>query len=139
MSPAIVFELSDADVERIAEAVARRLRRPLDELLTLEQAAAEANTSTRTLRRKIELGLLASEKLGYGGSARVLIRRAALQACLTRTAPVKMPHHPITGSHPLNDPARVKRGRLVWRRRVLRKAGHDEATIAAMLKAEGLL
>jgi len=85
--------LAAADVEAmiaraVGEAVDRALatRKPgsadRSPRLTVDQAAAELHCHPRTVRRYIATGRLRIVRLATGGSSRVLIDRASLEALL---------------------------------------------------------
>lgn len=52
----VVVKLDDADVERIASAVAAQLKKPDDALLTVEQAAALTGITVKGLERRRSRG-----------------------------------------------------------------------------------
>jgi excisionase family DNA binding protein len=64
----VEIELSEADVQRIAEAVAAKLA-PSNPAVSIAEAARQLGVSTRTLNRMVATGLVQSSKVG----ARTLI------------------------------------------------------------------
>lgn len=73
----LTLELSEADVERIADAVAARLAVPRPHA-TIAEAARELRVSPRTVHRHIALGRLRTTKVG----SRVLVLRDSIDALL---------------------------------------------------------
>ena len=84
----LAITLSDADIERIADAIARRIAavaRPASRPpahLTVSEVARELRQSERSVRRLVATGRLQAAKTMQGGSSRVLVSRASLDALL---------------------------------------------------------
>lgn len=81
-APDALTALVDTVAERAALLVLARLKKDPSERLVLEQAAAEAHRSVRTLHRMIARGELRTERAAVGG--RITVRRGALEAALKK-------------------------------------------------------
>jgi excisionase family DNA binding protein len=87
----IELKLSDAEIDRIAEAVARRLNtqphadEQVDKLLTVREAAVLLRCSERHLRVLIKLRRLRATKLTHGGGARVRVKQSEIERLINQS------------------------------------------------------
>lgn len=91
----IELRLSDAEIARIADAVAQRLAKPptpeLDPLRTVREAALQLRCSERSVRALIKIRRLRATRIAAtgraGGSVRVRIKQSEIDRLINKSTP----------------------------------------------------